>query len=72
MKRFLKMFAPYCKFQYQKGAIKTYLPRQNGFETKKFQYQKGAIKTYFKYSLIYIPLHFNTKKVRLKLAGRFK
>ena len=66
-------------FQYQKGAIKTYIVHGPNVSPNKFQYQKGAIKTW---SLGLRQLsdraHFNTKKVRLKRLlrrtrrGRFR
>ena len=63
-------FAKIPRFQYQKGAIKTFDLLRIVPVRPRFQYQKGAIKTVGTSSGTHLTmLHFNTKKVRLKLAA---
>ena len=56
------------KFQYQKGAIKTFDRKRSAPGIVLFQYQKGAIKTLHQpLGANHVAVDFNTKKVRLKL-----
>ena len=53
-------------FQFHKGTIKTFDIRSDNFSQPLFQFHKGTIKTYVSCHYWYIPIDFNSIKVRLK------
>ena len=56
-----------CKFQFQKGAIKSIFGLSKGKQIGLFQFQKGAIKSLLKLFAILCWRSFNSKKVQLRV-----
>ena len=58
-------------FQFQNGTIRSFKVKYCILTLGKFQFQNGTIRSPFSYLFTRLPIHFNSKMVRLEDSNRY-